>query len=174
MGLVPLLWLGALHWCGERRSREWWGVAAAFGISWVADTITHRWGQPWLVSAIYPVSQAAIIGIVLLPRREAQWFIATLCAVGIIAVLIEGTTKPQWILHVFGWSEIVWLLRPLPLGKLRAALFVAFGVNLIPWVLFTLWTTWEMWCLYQGVRAVSLGMFCLASWRPWPMVRVIA
>jgi hypothetical protein len=172
MGLLPLAWLALLSWCGERRGSEWWWIAGAFGISWVADTISHVFGHPWIVSAVYPVSQAAILGMVLLPRKDAYWFVAGLCVLGVMAITVEGTTHPQWILHVVGWSEIVWLLWPLPLGKLRLALLVAFGVNIIPWVLFTIWTTWETWGLYQAVRATSLGLFCWACWTPQPRLQI--
>jgi hypothetical protein len=171
MGLVPLFWLALL---GQRRGVEWWWLALAFAVSWVADTVVHYYGHPWAVSAVYPVTQAAIVGAVFLTPWHTRLFVGALMLCGVLAVTLEGTTKPSLILHTVAWLSIVAIVSPLPIGRLRLALLTSFGIALVAWVLFTLWTTWLSWSLYQGVRAVGIGLFCWASLRPQPMLRVVA
>jgi len=103
LGLAPVAWLALRR---ERRS-DWWWLAGAFGVSWIADTAAHLWGHPWFVSAVYPVSQAALIGAVLLPRPDADWFIGVLVVGGILGLAREGTTHPSVLLHTVAYGGIV-------------------------------------------------------------------
>ena len=168
MALVPLLWLGIR---GERRAVYWW-IAIAFAVSWVADSAAH-FGNPWFIATVYPVSQAGIV-VLLLARapREATAMIGLLMVAGLVAVLWEGTTGPDLFLKTIAAGTVVSVLWPLEDRHLRAALLVAFDLGWVMWVTYVLWPGWTTWGMYQGVRAVSLGMFCLASWKP--AVRVIA
>jgi hypothetical protein len=157
-GLLPLVWC-ALH---RESRREYWWVAVAFGISFLADTAVLLWGHPWVASAIYPVSQTAIIGAVFLPRIEAMWLTLALMVAALVAIAVEGMEAPHLLLHGIAWScttIIVWEHS----GPLRMALLLAFGINLVPWTLLSLWPTWGTWGLYQSVRVLSLGWFCYAQ-----------
>lgn len=166
MALIPLVWCLARK---ERRA-EWWWIAAAFGISWVADTLAH-FLDPWLVSAVYPVSQAAIIGAVLLSRDDAKVFLVALVAVALFSLRFP---RPDLILHTVAWLSIVGVVWSLPIGRLRIALLVAFGLGWVAWLSFVLSPTWATWGAYQSVRALGLGMFCWASVKPHPMLRAVA
>jgi hypothetical protein len=152
-------------WCWARRERrrEYWWLAAAFGISVLADTATLLWHQPWLVAAIYPVSQLGIVAAVIVSQRQAMAFTGFLMLTGIVALMIEGLDAPGAILPVVGGAVLTTFLLAQPATPLRTALLLAFGVSCLPWIWFVLMPTWASWEAYQGVRAVSLGWFCYAQ-----------
>jgi hypothetical protein len=160
LGLVPLCWLAVR---GETRA-EWWWLAVAFAVSWVADTVAHL-VNPWLPAAVYPVSQAAVIGAVLLPRRDAWLFAGALVLVGIAGVLLEGVWGPDLFLETVASLGIVGIVYARPLGLLRLALLVAFGMGWLAWIGYLFVPGFPSWGVYQGVRAVSLGFFCWARER---------
>ena len=161
MGLVPLLWLVA-----QRETRPvWWGIAGAFGISWVADWASH-WTGTWFVSALYPVSQAALIGALLLQKPQALLFTGALVLVGLFGVLTHGTQTPEVLLHTVAWLSVVGIVWPLPLGRLRLALLGYFGLGWLAFLGYVLQPGWASWGLYQGTRALGIGLFCWAAHQP--------
>jgi hypothetical protein len=81
----------------------------------------------------------------------------------LLGLAIEGITAPGLLLHVAGWLVLTTFLLEQPPSPLRTALVIAFGVNIVPWILVALRPRWSTWELYQGVRAVSLGWFCYAQ-----------
>lgn len=170
MALLPALWL-ALRM--DRRT-EWWWLAGAFGVSWLADLAALFSHAPWLISTVYPVSQAAIVIAVLADREEALVYTWLLVLVGIVSVLAEGVTGPTLLLETVAAASVVSVVWPLPLGKLRICLLVAFGGGLLAWIGYVIAPGWTSWLVYQSVRAVSLLLFCWASWKPHPMLRVVA
>lgn len=159
IGLVPLAW------CALRRERrrEYWWLAMAFGISFLADTATLAFGHPWLWSAVYPVGQTAVIGAVFLSREETAALTLLLMGTALVTILALGVNAPSALLHDLAWLAIVGMVWRRPLGQLRWALLVAFGVNIVPWTLLALRPSWTTWELYQGVRAVGVGWFCVAQ-----------
>jgi hypothetical protein len=167
MGLLPLAWL-ALR--GERRA-EWWWIAVAFGVSWIADATAH-FVNPWIVSTVYPISQAAIILAVIAERNEARVFMWLLIAVGLVTILTEGVTGPTLFLETVAAASIVAVVWPLPLGRLRLTLLVAFGVGFLAWVGYVISPGWTTWGIYQAVRALSLVMFCWASLQTRPRLQI--
>src|SRR5947208_264158 len=102
MSLLPLLWLALLHARGVHRDAAWWWIAGAFGVSWLADTAAH-WVSPWMVSAVYPVSQSAIIGAVLLGRRDAMAFLGALVCMALLSLFWEGVNGPMILLRTVAW-----------------------------------------------------------------------
>lgn len=169
MALVPLAWLALRR---ERRALWWW-IAGAFAISWLADTAAH-FGDPLLFGTVYPVGQAGLIALVLAKRIEALALIGLLMVAGIVAVLWEGVSGPDLFLETVAAAVVVSVAWNLEDRRLRATLLQAFGVGWLAWVGYTLSPDWTSWGLYQGVRAVSLLLFCWASLQPRPMLRVIA
>lgn len=161
LGLVPLAWLLLLRSASVRRGTAWWWLAGAFGVSWLADTAAH-WVNPWLVSAVYPVSQAALIAAVFASRVEAQRFLSIMVLAGLAAVVVDATI----LLRTVAWGGIVGLLWPFPKGPLRTALLLAFAGGWLAWVGYLLDPGWPSWGIYQGVRAGSVGVFCVAAWKP--------
>lgn len=161
MALLPLLWLAALWMVEQRRDPALWWLAGVYAISWIADTAAH-WVDPWLVSAVYPVSQAAIVGAVLLKRDDALVFLFSITAIGVVSIAFQELQQPN-VLRSAAWAAIAAIVYPLPLGRLRSALLVTFGVGLAAWILFAATRTWPTWLVYQGVRAVGIVLFCWAA-----------
>jgi hypothetical protein len=173
MALLPLVWLAWLAAWEDRRGAEWWWLAGAFFVSWLADSAAHV-ADPWLVSLVYPVSQAAIVGAVLLEREEAALFVGSLVTVGVVAVLWRGVGTPDVLVHTVAWASIALVaFDRAALGRLRLALLVAFGFGWLAWLGYTVTPGWPSWLCYQGVRALGIGCFCWAASYPTPRLRVV-
>ncbi len=167
MALIPFLWL-----LGRRETRtEWWWLAGIFLVSWLADTVSH-WTGTWFVSAVYPVSQAAIVGAVFLDRREALQFTGALVVLGLVSVLTHGVSTPEVLLHTVAWLGAAGVVAFLPLGRLRVALLVLFAGGWLAYLGYVLQPGWPSWLRYQEVRALSIGLFCWAQWKPHPILRL--
>lgn len=172
LGAVPWLWLVVLHLCRQGRGWEWWWLAAAFGVSWIADTVAHCYGQ-FPISPLYLVTQTGLIAAVLLPRRDTLWFLGLLVPVAGIAFLTYPLGKPDWLVHTVAWLGLTGSVYPLKaLGRLRWALLVSFGLGWVAWMGYVLSPGWISWIGYQSVRAVGIGLFCWAAWHPEPQLRL--
>lgn len=172
MALVPLLWLGVLAYYGRSRDGEWWALGGALGVSWMADTLAHS-VDPWLVSAWYPVVQASLLGVMLLPAQAAWRFVLLVVGAGIAAVLIRGIGRPDVFVRTVSWVGIVLLVWP-QRSRLRLVVLSTFGLSWLGWIGYSLSPGWPSWGLYQGLRAVGLGVFCWAAWHPFPALRRVA
>ena len=174
IGLIPLAWLAVLAVRGQRRGAEWWYLAGAFFVSWIADAFALAGVEPWLMSLVYPVTQAAIVGAVLLDREEAATLIGALVTVGCVAVLWRGVGTPDVLLHTVAWASIALVAWDrAALGRLRLALFIAFGFAWLAWLGYTMNPGWATWLGYQSVRAIGAGCFCWAAAKPGPTFRVV-
>jgi hypothetical protein len=174
LALVPLLFLLVLRMRGQRRDVAWWWLAGAFFVSWLADSAAHV-VDPWLMSLVYPVSQAAIVGAVLLERDDAVVFVIALVTIGVGAVLWRGVGTPDVLVHTVAWASVALIVFDRDaLGRLRTALLVAFGLGLLAWLGYTIRPGWTLWLCYQGVRALGIALFCRAAWKPVPQLRVVA
>lgn len=166
--LIPVLWLGWLHLRKRDPGSAWWWLSAVFLVAWLADTAA-LWMDPWTVSKAYPVSQAAIIGLVFLSRREGLLLIAALALVGIVDVLLVGVGDFDILLRVIAWGAVVGIVLPLKqLGRLRTALLVYFGAGLLTWMYYAIDPGWPSWSLYQLIRFAGILLFCWASMKPGP------
>jgi hypothetical protein len=166
MGLLPIAWLSIRRARGQRSAAVWWWVAGAFGISWIADLIAQflPTQDRWAVSLVYPVSQTAIIGAVLLPRRIAQALLGCLAVLAIIAALTQGIGTPDLMLRAVAWLSIVatvWLTSNIPI-RLQACLLVSFGLGLAAWMALIRWGSVQTWYAYQETRLAGLLLFCWA------------
>lgn len=172
MALVPLVWLGWLHYRKRDPGIAWWWLAGAFAVSWLADTAAH-WVSPWMVSPVYLVGQASIIGLVFLSRREALILIVVLTVTGLLAVFWRGVSGPDVLLHTVAWLSVVGILYELrQLERLRTALLVYFGVGLLVWWGYAIWPGWTSWLLYQTVRLIGILLFCWAATDPPPHLKL--
>lgn len=176
--LIPLAWLLVRAWRGKSIDAAWWWLAAAFGVSWLADApidfIPHS--ADWLPNFLYLVSQTAIIGAVLLPRREqAVSLLAFLVAVGILAAVSFGADKPDAVLHSVAWTSVVLivLMRPDLPALLRLSLVLGFGVRLLTWLIRVRWPIVATWYPDQLVRLASLLVFCWAATEPTSQLRLV-
>lgn len=168
MGLVPLAWLAWLRVRGRQPGLAWWWLATAFVVSWLADTAA-LFVNPDLVGNLYPITQAALVGAVLLDRLEAAQFAVGLGLVAIVAVLWRGPLGIDVLLRTVAWGAvtiIVWRL-PLP-GRLRVSLLVTLGLGLLAWWGYALDPSWPTWLLYQATRAGGIALFCMAASDPSP------
>lgn len=172
LALVPWLWLVGLHFTGRGRGVEWWWLATAFAVSWVADWVAHRYGAG-PISPLYLVTQAGIFAAVLLPRKATLWFLGLLVVIGGIAFLTHPLTRPDWLVHTVAWLGLVGSVYPLKaLGRLRLALLVSFGLGWVAWMSYVLAPGWASWIAYQSVRAAGIGLFCWAALYPEPKLRL--
>lgn len=165
MALIPLVW------CLARREHrlEWWWIAGAFAVSWLADMLAH-FVDPWTISAVYPVTQAAVVGAVLLTRHDAKLFVVGLLAAAFLSLRFP---RPDVILHTVAWLGVVGIVWSLPIGRLRLTLLTAFGLGWVAWLVFVLSPTWPTWYAYQVTRALGLGMFCWANLQTRPVLQVV-
>lgn len=176
MALIPLVWLTWLGFRGASRDVAWWWIATAFAVSWFADTAAHFTPQAnnaWL-SLVYPVSQTAIVGAVLLPRRRAVGLLAVLIGTSIVAILWHGVEMPDVVLRSVAWLAvvaIVWSERALP-SRLRLCLAVYFGLGLVTWLVHVRWLIVPTWYPYQATRLAGLVLFCWATAQPTPILRL--
>lgn len=172
MALLPFLWLAWLHFRGERRDVAWWWLAGAFFVSWLADTAAH-WMAPFLVSPVYLVSQASIIGFVFLSRRKALTLIVVLVAVGIAAILWRGVDSPDVLFHTVAWLSVVGIVYPLrQLGRLRYSLLIYYGAGWLCWLGYAINPGWFSWSGYQLTRLLGIAMFCWAASSPLPHLKL--
>lgn len=182
LGLVPLAWLVALQVWGHARSTRWWWIASAFGVSFVADTVTEFWGYGDLVNNLYPITQATLFGLVLLPRTDAIHLLGALGLTGLVAVQSQGVVGLEIVLGTVAWLSVAGLayhttmLPPL----LRWSLLICFGLGWVAWLAIAVvrmrylidgvwygpgWATWGPWLAYQSTRLVAAVLFCLAVLR---------
>lgn len=168
MGILPLLWLAVVR-CKEP---AFWWLAVAFGISFLADSAAH-WVAPWIISAVYPVSQAALICAVFLPRQDAYTMLGLLLVVGLSSLWFTHASGPDLLLHTTAAVAVCWIVAPLPaLGMLRTALLIYFGLGLLAWYGYVWQPSWASWAIYQACRLVGILAFCRATLKPQPILRL--
>jgi hypothetical protein len=176
MALVPLVALGVLRARGERRDAALWWIALAFAVSWLADLaadllpVEYRWAP----SVVYPVTQAAIIGAVLLPRLMAVVFLWLMYTVAAMVVAVHGIGPDRFerTAVCLGVVAMVWYRRELP-SRLRIALAVYFGVGLVAWLIHVQWLVVATWYPYQLARLAGLLLFAWAALEPRPSFKVV-
>lgn len=165
MGLIPLLWLSVLKSQGHRRSVIWWGLAVVFAVSVVANTAAH-FLDAWVISAIYPIAQAIILGVVILPIEAAARWAVLVIGAGLAAWSIRGVAHPEIFVHTVAWVGMILIIARYP-GQFRQVVVSAFGFGWLAWLIFTLdRESLTAWAFYQGVQAANLGAFCWATVPP--------
>lgn len=174
IGLIPLLWLAFLTFRGKAVGIEWWWLAGVFAVSWLADTAAH-WGNSWAVGLLYPVSQAAIVGLVFLSRRDALYLIIALGGVGLLDVFGFGFEIPDILVRTVAWLSITGIVWRLPqLERLRTSLLVTFGAGWLCWMGYAINPGWFSWSGYQFTRLLGILLFCWAATSPLPRLKISA
>ncbi len=159
IALLPLAWLCVLHVRGKTRDRGYWLIAVAFGMSFLADTAAH-WIDWTVVSVTYLGAQAGIVGMVLLTRWQAAWFVVLLTITGFVALALHPTRKLDVLQHSVAWLGICAVaLNRWEIGNVRTALWVVWIWYVIAWPSFPAGYT------VQSVRLVGLLSFSGAIWR---------
>lgn len=160
IGLIPLVGVAAC-----RAPRSWWWLAAAFGVSFLAD-LAGAAGYGMVASQTYPVLQAGLFALVLAPRRTAVGVIAGLAAVSAASLWWRRAHGLDLALHVAAFASTAVLAgRSLAGGWLRATLVAGFVALTAAWVGMAAAPGVLTWGTFQGVRlAMALG-FVLAAWQ---------
>lgn len=176
-GALPLALLGGLRVVGRRREIGWAWLAVAFAVSTLADLAQFILppDQRWPVSIAYPVSQAGLMAAVLLPRREALVVGGILMASGLAACLWRGVEGPDVLLRSVAFLTIAGVAFSrwdLPLW-LRPALLTYYALGWVCWLVHAHYLVLPTWFVNQGVRAVGLGLVCLAIWKASPTLKLV-
>lgn len=177
MALVPLVWIMWSRFRGEKRDVAWVWLAIAFSVSWMADLAADfmQPGMRFVPSMVYPVSQTAIIGAVLLDRTESIALLGLLVPIAMVGVRMGGATGPDIILRSFAWLVIVgiaWMRADLP-HRLRLSLIVYFGLGYVTWLLFAEQSIVPVWFAYQSTRLAGILLFCWAASENSPQLRLV-
>ena len=166
LGLVPLVWLLAQRSAGVRFAPQWWAMAAAFLISWLADWVSH-WTSTFPVGPFYLLGQGTCIVWALCPTTVAEQFTGLLAVTINVAVATLDMAKPDVLVHTVAWLGLLVCVWGEPMSlELRVTLLLAFVMGWLAWLGYVVRPGWTSWLAYQGVRASSVVAFCWASWRP--------
>lgn len=171
IGLVPVVWLAVVR--PRQADPAWFWLATAFTVSWVADTVA-RVVDPWLVSLTYPMSQAALVGFVVLSRRDAWTLLLALLVTALAAVVVRVETRgPDLLIHTVAWLSVVGIVWDRWALPVRGSLVAYFGLGWLAWVGYTLAPGWPTWIAHQGTRAVGIALFCAAARSTSPSLRLV-
>lgn len=172
LGLLPLLFA-----VRAPAAHRW--LAVAFAISFLADaatlgTVALHTHEPWWVSRIYPVSQAALACAVFLPRKEALGLLVVLVLVGLCGVFLEPPRQPEFITHTVAWLFVAAVAAEEALRPLRRSLVAYFGLGTVAWIVYAMHPTWPSlsWDAYQGTRVLGIVLFGYACGKPAPELRL--
>lgn len=159
VGLVPLAWLSCRYVLGYKDGERAWYFAMGFAISWLADVASHVGGWE-TIRLVYPISQAAIIGVPFLKSRDRMLFLFTLTAVGIYSSAIDHDIP----LRVVAWLGLCAIVRAS--DRYSATVYTYFGAGLLAWTAYDISPGWPTYLIYQGCRAAGVLIFCWSSRSP--------
>lgn len=166
MSLIPFLWLIWQKATSQIIGDDTWWIAGVFGVSWLADTAAH-WLPADVVGNAYPLAQAALIGAVLLRATYADWLLAFLIVVALVAVLWKGASGEDVFFRTVAWGAICGMAYTTKdLGRFRTMLLWSFGVGWLAWLPYAAMPNWGTWIAFQIVRAVGILSFCWATLGP--------
>lgn len=166
LGAVPLVCVAA-----ARAPRAYWWLALAFGISLLADLTALLTHEPFWVSRVYVVSQAALVGAVFLDRTDALWTLAALVFLGLGGVFLEPS-GPELFTHTCAWGLAALVAYEMAPQPLRRSLLVYFGWGLLAWAAYVMVPGWPSWLAYQSTRLLGIALFGYACWKPAPELRL--
>lgn len=174
LGLIPLIYLvWRVWWRSAKPDAEWWLVALAYTVSWVADTVAHGM-NPLIPAHSYVMLQSGLIVGAVLPKEAALHVVGVFCVVALGAVVWLGPTG-QIPLHTVTWLTVAglawrWRLAP-DATRIVAALGMSFGIGWLAWMAMQWSPTFLTWGAYQGTRAMGTLLLCWAMARPFPVSR---
>lgn len=165
-GLIPLVALIVLRLHGFKATPWYWGIAAAFSVSWVADSVAylliHNDKSSWIVSYFYPSIQLGIVYVLLLERRLAFFVLGGLGLLCISTLSQGPLDSPETSLRVSNGLFVAALAyQRKDLGLIRTSLIVYFGAGAIFQLAFPLLIEnidlFRLdWYAYQGCRMIGL------------------
>lgn len=166
IGAIPFVWLCWRRFSGRETPTVYWWVAAGYFVSWLADSAAH-WVDPWVIAAVYPVSQASIIAAGFLPPIGAWTFTMTLMTGAMADIAWHGVAGPLILLRVVAWLPLVWIACGLwRLPWLRISLLMSYGVGLLWWGAYIVSPGYLTWGGLQLTRFVAAICLCMGASRP--------
>ena len=136
-------------------------MGAAFGVSFLADVAAKVVG-PAFPSQVYPVLQAGLFALALLPRRAVSWVMVAVLAAASTSIMARGAEGLDILLRVVAWGSVAgigWFAKD---AALRASLLIAFGLGCLAWLAYVYAPGWWTWGFLQTCRAVGTGWFVVA------------
>jgi hypothetical protein len=158
LGLVPLAWCA---WRRERRPTYWW-MAAAFGVSFLAD-VAGALGYARYAGQVYPVLQAALVAMTLLAGAPLYAYVAAVLFAASLSIAWRGAGGYDVILRLVAFGGLAGFSLAVPNTRLRASLVVYFGLGALAWLGYVWIPGWTTYALMQGTRAVGIGLWCWAA-----------
>lgn len=174
LGLVPLAYVVYR----DRRfpihvDAAYYWLAAAFGVSFLADRSAH-WVPSW-VAFSYVVGQS-VLTCAVFDRRLALRLLPMLSLVALLALAvwppadpITHRRPPEVLLHLIAWGTAACVVWEEAKGALRTALSTYFAVGTVAYLVMAFSPGFTTWYLYQASRVVGIGLFCLAVADPKPV-----
>lgn len=173
MGIAPIIFVLVRDRLGFKVELHYWWLAVALAISFMADSAAH-WVDPYVVSVVYPLSQAVLVAACIVPRRSAIIFLGVLVPVGIFSVLIGKDLGGDAVLRTVAFLGVCVALWPLQsLGVLRLSLLCYFGASWVYWMAYAAWPSTATYLLHQSARFVGITLYCYSVARPMPKLRLI-
>ena len=157
--------------CLRPKERAYWWLALAYLVSWVADWGWHAGLPQFVVSASYPVLQAALVGFVFLGRWHSEQFLALLVVTALAAVVLW--TQNTLALRTVAWLGVCAIVLDLPASPLRTALLVTFGGGWLGWVAYELAPSAAAWLAYRLTWLTGEALFCWAVSKPSPRLELV-
>lgn len=165
LGLVPVVVVAV-----TRAPKAYWWLALALGVSFLADSVAHVL-DPFWVSRVYVVTQAALVAAVFLSRAEALWTLACLVALGLLGVFLQPA-GPELFTHTCAWGLAALVAYEFAPQPLRRSLLVYFGWGTLAWFAYVAVPGYPSWLAYQATRVLGIGLFAYACWHPAPELRL--
>lgn len=155
--LGPIVLCAVLHLLGLKIRREFWFVAAAFGVSWFGDALGY-WipgAWTWLPRLWLPVQFGLILWAYIpnpLHRVMALWSLAMLAAV--------PSVGPDRLVTVGGSVMVLWAALH---GSLLPCVYLYWGVGSVAYLIMAGQigepTFLMTWYVYQAIRMASFVLF---------------
>jgi hypothetical protein len=165
LGLVPLGVLAVAAMAGRAVGFRWWTMAAAFGVSVLADAIALV-SSPPLVSQAYPLLQAGLFVAVLAPSRAfTEGIIGVFLLAASVSITVRDAVGLDMLLRMVAWGTVAGLAWAVAADRLRAALLVYFGLGAALWACYVAAPGWVTWGGYQMTRALGVGLWSAAAWQ---------
>ena len=161
-GLVPLV---AMVLLGRRLSMEWWLLALAWSVSWVADSVTHFAGGAWFVSHLWLWLQFVyVLAVFMAPSIHRAMAMSAVVLMAMSSAQLSAP-GPDWLL-TSGGSALILTAAWRAEGRgaaLALPAFVYFGLGSIAY----LWMVSRMgspefspaWQTYQACRLLAFLLF---------------
>lgn len=183
VGLLPLLVVAGMGHALPQRER-WHLLAAAFTVSWIADTTGYigyrldaqdnRWFT--VASQTYPLLQGGLFALALSSVPVTVGVVAGLAAISGLSIAWRGAVGLDVALHVTAFAAtavLAWvcLRKQQGAGPLRWTLVLGFGALAVAWCA-SVWlnaipdTTWRV---YGWIRVLTALGF---TWAAWDAMRV--